>query len=132
MACVEWSMNDAVCVCVALLKVVAKYTEVTGADWEDDERCSTCSSSSSDSEFDYYLDRRLRPMTAVNHSTRVRHVGEDFIYASGSGRLSGGPPAQCVRSPSAGRIIASGWPRDIRRGGGRHRRKQTGKRCVVS
>jgi len=108
---------------------------VTGTDWDDDDRCSTCSSSSSDSEFDYYLDRRLRP-AAMTQPARVRHVGEEFLYASGSGSagVAGGPafysPAHCVRSPSTGRVIAGGWARETHRG--RRRRKQTGKRCIVS
>ena len=115
---------------------------MTGVDWDDDDddqRCSTCSSSSSsssDSEFDYYLDRRLRPTTPAAPRL-LRHVGENFLYASGDaggggGRAAGAflSPARCVRSPSAGRVVPGGWPRDDRRG--RRRRKQTGKRCVVS
>ena len=109
-----------------VMKVVARYTEVTGTDWDDD-RCSTCSSSSSDSEFDYYLDRRLRPAAPVTQPARVRHVGENFVYANGTAFYS---PSQHVRSPSAGRVVAAGWGREPHRG--RRRRKQTGKRCVVS
>ena len=115
-----------------LWKVVSRYTEVTGIDWDEDDRCSTCSSSSSDSEFDYYLDRRLRP-AAVTQPARVRHVGEDFLYASGSAGVGGAAfysPAHCVRSPSSGRVITGGWAREVHRG--RRRPKQTGKRCVVS
>ena len=129
----HWVYASVLCVC----QVVARYTEVTGVDWDDDDRCSTCSSSSSDSEFDYYLDRRLRPAQSPaaaltqQPAARMRHVGEDFVYASGnvgigdSGRPAFYSPAHCVRSPSAG------WARDGRRAD-RRRKKKTGKRCIVS
>jgi len=114
-----------------LCQVVAGYAELTGTDWDEDEdRCSTCSSSSSDSEFDYYLDRRLRPAAAMTQPARVRHVGEDFVYASGVAGAAFYSPAHCVRSPSTGRMMTNGWARETHRG--RRRRKQTGKRCVVS
>jgi len=125
----ESDAYDRAAACV-LRQVVERYTEATGTDWDDDDRCSTCSSSSSDSQFDYYLDRRLRP---TQPAPRLRHVGEDFVYASGSAAFCS--PARCVRSPSTGRVVAAttGWPRDAasaRRG--RRRRSQTGTRCVVS
>jgi len=118
---------------LVLCQVVAGYAEMTGTDWDDEDRCSTCSSSSSDSEFDYYLDRRLRPAAAATQPARVRHVGEDFLYASGGVGVAGAAfysPAHCVRSPSSGRTMTNGWARETHRG--RRRRKQTGKRCVVS
>jgi len=120
------------CVCTA--QVVTRYTEATGVDWDD--RCSTCSSSSSgsSSEFDYYLDRRLRPAAApAAPGPRFRHVGENFVYASaGPGAFVS--PSHCVRSPSAGRVVpgAAAWPARDERRNRRRARKQTGKRCLVS
>jgi len=126
----QWGTTSMLCGA----QVVSRYTEVTGVDWDD--RCSTCSSSSSssDSEFDYYLDRRLRPAAAV------RHVGEDFLYASGTPGVAGPAaaaaaflsPTHRVRSPSAGRPVPGAWPTDDGRRGRRRRRQQTGKRCVIS